>query len=108
MKRMIGFCAAVLAAGMLVNLAQAAELPAYYPDSFPVRGVIDRIDIKRREIVVNDSFYRLAPVTTVSTPDTRYGTVSRLAEGQRIGATVERVDNARQLKTIWILPDAGD
>lgn len=97
-----------LALLMLLSLSlsvSAATLPAYYPETFQMHGTVDRIDIKRGEIVINDMFWSLSMNVKVHSLTTEFSSIQTLRLGMNIGFSMNTVNGKNQVAEIWILPD---
>lgn len=91
---------------MLVSLSvPATTLPEYYPETFQTRGVIDRINIKSGEIVVNDNLARLSNNAKVHNLNTEFSTVQTLRKGMKIGFVMNSINGKRFVTEIWVLPN---
>ena len=79
-------------------LPEGAGRPAFYPQEFDGMGRIDRLE--GREIVIDDSLYRLGPGSNFATP--RGNHASRA--GFRVGSYVGFVLNATgEIRSLWLI-----
>ena len=90
----------------LTSAAWAGGLPDYYPSTFNKWGIIDRLDISRGEIVVNDTLMHISDNVKVHTTSTRFASVRALGKGAIIGVIFSTTSSVkRMIDEIWILPD---
>jgi len=90
--------------GILGN-AWGAELPGYYPEILPrMSGVIEGIDIKRGELIVNDTQRLLSMNTKVHSLNTEFSSLRILRPGMKISFDTRSVNGKAQVTEIWILP----
>lgn len=85
--------------------ATATTLPDYYPKVISMSGTIDRIDIKRGEIVVNDMPWRLSMNAKVHSLITEFSSIQTLRRGMKVGFEMSSINGKIQVAEIWILPD---
>ncbi len=91
---------------MLLSLSvSASTLPGYYPDKFPATGTINRIDIKRGEIVLNDSLLKISNNAKVHNLNTEFSTVQTLRSRMNIGFSVTSINGKPLVTEIWVLPN---
>ncbi|VAW89071.1 hypothetical protein MNBD_GAMMA17-2183 [hydrothermal vent metagenome] len=91
---------------MLLSLSvSASTLPEYYPDKFPATGTIDRIDIKRGEIGINDSLLKISNNAKVRNLNTEFSTVQTLRARMKIGFLVISINGKPLVTEIWVLPN---
>ncbi len=91
---------------MLLSLSvSASTLPEYYPDEFPATGTIDRIDIKRGEIGINDSLFKISNNVKVHNLNTEFSTVQTLRARMKIGFLVISINGKPLVSEIWVLPN---
>lgn len=107
MNRKHSMTAALLLLLSLALPATAATLPEYYPESFDRSGVINRVDVDNRVIVIDDSKVQLSLNLKVYTPTTRFATIRSLKPGMRIGfgTTGSRAAHNSAVPELWVLPD---
>ncbi len=92
---------------LLVTAAQvqADRLPDHYPkDGFERTGIVDRVDFRSREIVVNDTLYRLSEHAMLHSRSARNDSLGRLRKGAKIGFDFHRAGKQRTITEIWLLP----
>ena len=96
-----------LVAGLLYSLASgAASLPNYYPANFRMWGVLDRLDIKTGEAVINDMKVTLSDNIHVYTLSSQFSSVQSLQTGMKVGFAMPARGNGTPIITeIWVLPD---
>lgn len=106
MKRMYLLATAILFLAGLSLPAAASDLPGYYPESFDRSGVINRIDVNNRVLVIDDSKVTLSLNLKVHTPTTRYGTIRSLEPGMKIGfgTSGSRAVRGGAVSEVWVLP----
>ncbi len=81
------------------------SLPSYYPEDLLRIGTLERLDLKERVAVVNDTLYRLARYVPVHTPRLEMADLGDLAEGEEIAFNHERKGQGSSVITeIWKLP----
>lgn len=91
---------------MLLSSSISAEtLPKYYPDTFSMSGTINRIDIKRGDIIVSDLFLKLSMNVKVHSLNTEFSSVQTLRNGMNIGFEMNSINGRSHVAEIWILPD---
>lgn len=96
---------AFLGSFVIAAAAWADTLPAHYPSSFNRWGNIDRIDIARGDIVINDMLMHIAENVRIHTPHIRFATVHALGKGVKIGYTFSTTSPvSRLIDEIWLLP----
>ncbi len=89
----------------IVSTVWGAELPAYYPKVLPpMSGIIDRIDIKRGELVVNDIHWMLSMNTKVHSLNTEFSSLRTLRSGMKVSIDTRSMNGKAQVTEIWILP----
>jgi len=97
------------ASGVLLILVplsvSAVTLPDYYPEKFQKAGTIDRVDIRRGDIVINDSLKQLSMNARVHSLTTEFSSVQRLRAGMKIGYATTSINGKSQITEIWILSD---
>ena len=92
MKRMIGT--------ILPLLAILSASPLAAAQSFENKGVVDDVQVKRGALVVNDTWYLLAPGFRVhGSPD------GKLEKKMKIAFTTRNTDTGKKMITeVWVLP----
>lgn len=87
--------------------AAASALPGYYPEAFDRWGVISRVDVDSRTLVVDDSKVTLSLNLEVHTPATRFGTIRSLQPGMKVGfgTTGSRAARRGAVAEVWVLPE---
>ena len=63
-----------------------AGMDASISHQYKILGVVDRVNLKSGEIVINDMFYRLGPSVIVRDKKNRIAKPGKLRQGSKIGA----------------------
>ena len=85
--------------------AWSASLPDDYPSALPGVATIDRVDTTNRQVVMNDSLYRLSDRVIVHTLNQQFAPVSVLSKGQRAAYRfIYGAGRHKLLTEIWIVP----
>lgn len=103
MKRLMTSVFALLLTASATATA-ADGRPAHYPERFHLTGVVYRVDLENRELVINDTSFYLASTLRVATPGKANGTVNLLRSGQRVGVRLAPGTSGKSLAGIWLLP----
>jgi len=83
----------------------AAALPDYYPKAFQMNGTIDRVDLKRGIIVINDMLWSLSMNVKVHSLNTEFSSIRTLRSGMKMGFTMNSINGKNQITEIWLLPN---
>ncbi len=86
---------------MLTISAWAGALPDYYPKKFSGTGVIDRVGLNDRELVIDDSLMKLSAHTKVHNLNTQFSTLRTLKPGMKVGV---QFSSENTVNEIWVLP----
>jgi hypothetical protein len=107
----IGFKSVLLvffASSLMISSAFADRLPSGYPqlNEFQNIGNVDRIDVIRDKIVVNDTLYEIAKDAVVVTPHRKKAALRAVRANSLVGIKVEGngINQPRTVKEIWVLP----
>jgi len=72
--------------------------PAYYPRGFDGYGRIDRIDLE--EVVIDDSFFKLAIDIQYSTPRRKNATSNAFEPGRLVGYIL---NERHEIESLWFI-----
>ena len=72
--------------------------PDYYPEEFNAIGKIDRI--AEKEIVIDDSLFKLSPNVTCYTPISKYVSKALFSVGNRVGV---EINSNHEVTSLWLL-----
>ena len=89
--------------GFALN-AWADQLPGYYPEKFDNKGVIDRIDLSKNQVVIFDELMRFASITAVHSPNTQFASLRDLRQGMKVGFSTNNIGGKESISEVWILP----
>jgi len=102
MKR-IGFLF-VVCQFLLISFAQGAGFPENYQmDSHYRVGVIDRVDLPKGKLIVNDSVYTISDQLKVYSVTSAKTSSGRLFKGSKIGFRLSH-PTGNNIEEIWLLP----
>ncbi len=83
------------------------DLPAYYPEHFNYVGHVDRLDIARRVVVIEDQLIHVPHGTAIFSRHSQNELISSLTPGTRIGYSIQGGGrNAVLLNAAWIIPES--
>jgi hypothetical protein len=91
-------CFIFLLSGVSYGQGPEQKFPDYYPDSFNVIGIIDRI--AEDEIVIGDTLYRLSPHATYHTPTVREASKFMFPTGSLVGFITT---SKREVISLWLI-----
>lgn len=90
---------------LCTSLVYGAGLPKHYPKDFQRTGVIDRVDLAGRILIVNDQIYYLSDTVVIHSPKDRIATYEVLGPGVQLGFKfVDMADGPGRITEIWTLP----
>lgn len=85
--------------------AIAKRLPFYYPEEFPRTGLVERLDVVKRLVVINDTVYFLSDRMTIHSIRSEFDTLDKMGKGAQIGFKVMGAGSGRPIITeAWVLP----
>jgi hypothetical protein len=94
-----------LLAGLAWSSVQGASLPAHYPqEGFQRTGVIDGVDLAKRQILVNDFRYYLSEDATLHSLSGSSDSLARLHPGNKIGFSFGLAGKRHVITEMWMLP----
>ncbi|MFZ0255140.1 MAG: hypothetical protein WAN46_05770 [Gammaproteobacteria bacterium] len=91
---------------LFLEIARGQALANESSASFGRTGILDRIDVNSRQVVINDLLYYLTDRVVVHTVNQQYVTLAHLRVGDVVGFRVIEADDSRKLiPEIWMLPN---
>lgn len=89
-----------LVAAMAFGIANGS----YPGGGFDRIGHVDNINVETRQIVINDSAYRLSDNVVIHSSSRTSNALSALARGTKVGFIFSSAGNKRYIREIWQLP----
>ena len=85
--------------------AIAKRLPFYYPEEFPRTGMVERMDVAKRVVVINDTIYFLSDRIVIHTVSSEFDTLDKVGMGVQIGFKLTGAGSGQPVITeAWVLP----
>ncbi len=87
------------------EVSQGIDLPSYYPESFQMKGVVNRVEVRRHYLVISGQKMSFDPNIKVHTLATEHASLYALRVGDPIGLNFLDGDRRQRiLSEIWVLP----
>lgn len=86
--------------------AMAARLPGHYPSEFQAVGIVNQVDTRDLNLVVNNRSFPVSRNAAIHDLRNPFTTLNAVKAGNKIGFRLEKLtDNRYMLVEIWILPN---
>ena len=87
------------------STALAGRLPDHYPkDGFDGFGIVDRLDMKTRSLVIGDRYFRMSDDLRLHSRSSDNDSLGRLRERIKVGYKYRQQGQHRVVTDIWLLP----
>ena len=88
-----------------LNAAGLAGMPDYYPDQFDYVGHVEKMDLIKRQVIINDLLINIPKDTPIYSQQSQSELFSRLYPGTRVGFSASfTAQGLLYMKAAWVIP----